>query len=376
MVKTKRINRQAWPWCKLLLAVAVSVSTTRLPAAEYFDSYGLSSASAALDLGSQPLGYPSGVISAVMARDRILARALQDLKRPLKVHPFKRGADMLPLLADGRLEAGLLGDMPTLLAASEGKIWIAGLVKKTSTAIVARTSLTLQDLLGKRIAYVEASSAHLTLLQGLAAAGLAPKQFTLVPMTVGEMPAALQRGEIDAFAAWEPAPTIALSQSPQNRIVFRSHSTDYLVLRRDLPQQSPQAAQQLLAAYLRGIEWLRRSQFNQERAARWALADTQSFASATKTGGGSGIAVAQIVAITRREILDVPSAPMIVVDPAAPTLQREFEFLSQLGRLPAGASWQQVQTALTYPGLAQVQAQARELGLRRFDYSDTPSRED
>jgi NitT/TauT family transport system substrate-binding protein len=367
----RRFWHRAFPITLLLLGLVGA----KPAAAEYFDSYGLAPASPTLDLGVQPLGYPSGVISAVMARDRILAKALLELRRPLKVHPFKRGADMLPLLADGRLEAGLLGDMPTLLAAAEGRVWIAGLVKQTSTAIVAKGDLQVRDLVGKRIAYVEASSAHLTLLQGLAAAGLAPTQVQLLPMGVAEMPAALQRGEIDAFAAWEPAPTIALSQNEKNHIVFRSHSSDYFVVQREFAQQSPRAAQQLLAAYLRAIEWMRRSQLNLERAARWALVDTQAFAGQVQAGAAATPAradatVAQIAAITRREILDVPSAPVILLDPAAPALYKEFQFLGRLGKLPPAAQWSNVEAAFRYEGLEQVQAQARTFAVRSFDYAD------
>jgi ABC-type nitrate/sulfonate/bicarbonate transport system substrate-binding protein len=363
------------------LALAVQLAS----AADYFDAYGLTPASAPLDLGVQPLGYPSGVISAVMARDRILAKALEQAGRPLRLHPFKRGADMLAPLADGRLEAALLGDMPTLLAAAEGSVWIAGLVKQTSTAIVANGDLQVRDLPGKRIAYVEASSAHLTLLQGLAAAGLTPSQVSLVPMGVREMPAALQRGEIDAFAAWEPAPTIALAQGEKNggkqggkhgaknQVVFRSYSSDYFVVQREFARRSPQAALQLLAGYLRALEWMRRSQLNLERAARWALADTQAFANTQAFAGvqtDTGVTVAQIAAITRREILDVPSAPAVLFSPSAPPLRSEFQFLGKLGKLGPGAQWAEVEAALGYTGLAQVQAQARGFALRSFDYAD------
>jgi ABC-type nitrate/sulfonate/bicarbonate transport system substrate-binding protein len=364
------MTRRQWGVLTLLLTLLQTLISPAAQAADYFEAYGLAPASAAIDLGAQPLGYPSGVISAVMARDRILAKALAEAKRPLKVHFFRRGADMLPLLADGRLDAALLGDMPTLLAAAEGRVWIAGLVKQTSTAIVAKGGLQVRDLIGKRVAYVEASSAHLTLLQGLAAAGIQQAQVNLVAMGVSEMPAALQRGEIDAFAAWEPAPTIALSQSEKNHIVFRSHSSDYFVIQRDLAKHSPLAAQHLLAGYLRAIEWMRRSHLNLERAARWALADTLAFAAQPAASGGQSVTLAQIAAITRREILDVPSAPVIVFNPAEPPLRSEFEFLGKLGKLPANAKWTEVQAALAYPGLAQVQAQARAFALRSFDYAD------
>lgn len=357
-----------WQRCVIAMLCALAFDLGGLKCAlaqEYFDSYGLSGASAALDVGAQPMGYPSGVISSVMQRDRVLKNVLSKAKHPLVVHPFRRGADMVPLLADQRLEAGLLGDMPTILTASTSSVWIVGLVKQTSTALVAPGGSRVADLAGKRIGYVEASSAHHTLLQGLASAGLRENQVKLVNMGVGDMPAALARGEIDAFAAWEPAPTIALAQNVRNHVVFRGLSSDYFVIGQDFARREPQLARHLVAGYLRAIEWMRLSQSNLDQAARWAMRDTEVF-----SGKPSALTAAQIISITRREILDIPSAPVILMNPGAPVLKAEFEFLSRLAKLPATAQWLHLQNALAYDGLAKVLADPKGFQLRTFDYDD------
>ncbi|MGQ0708875.1 MAG: NrtA/SsuA/CpmA family ABC transporter substrate-binding protein [Rhodoferax sp.] len=333
-------------------------------ALEYFDSYGLQSASAALDLGVQPLGYPSGVLSSVMQRDRLLLGALQELRQPLRAHPFRRGADMVALLADQRLEAALLGDMPTLLAAAAGEVWIVGLVKQSPTAVVARDNMVVSRLKGRRIGYVEASSAHLTLLQGLAAAGLSEKQVTLVSMGVNDMPQALEGGDIDAFAGWEPATTLALSRNPRNHVVFRGSSSDYFVLQRQFAQRQPQTALALVAGYARAVVWMGASTSNLQQAARWALEDTARFA-----GSSNGLSSAQVMAITRRELLDIPSAPVLLDDDGPPRLKAEFEFLQRLGKLSTRASWAQVDAALAYDALAQVLGDERRYRVRSFDYA-------
>lgn len=349
----------------MVIWFAACLCPTLAHAEEYFDRYGLRVASPPMDLGAQPLGYPSGVISAVMAHDRILKKALLELQHPLAVHPFRRGADMVPLLGDQRLEAGLLGDMPTILAASTGSVWVVGLVKQTSTAIVTTGDAQVGGLVGKRIAYVENSSAHHTLLQGLASAGLDDTKVKMVPMQVDLMPEALQRGEIDAFAAWEPAPSIALAMGTKNRIVFRGLSSDYFVIQRTFAERSPEAALQVVAGFLRAIEWMRRSQRNVEAAAAWAMADA-----AALSGKPGVLSVAQIAAITRREILDVPSAPAIPVSPGAHPLKNEFSFLTKLGKLPSGARWENLQSAFAYGGLARVMAEPRQFKTASFDYGD------
>lgn len=338
---------------------------TASQAQTYFDAYGLTPGSPTVDVGVQPTGIPSGVISSVLRRDRILQKEMTKAGQPLKTHAFQRGADMVGLLAQRRLEAGLLGDMPTLLTASVGQSWIVALVKQTSTAIVAKGVTQVGGLAGKRIAYTELSSAHHTLLQGLASAGLEENQIRMVPMRVDEMPDALERGDIDAFAAWEPAPAIAQSRSPTNRIVFRGLSSDYFVIEREFVQRKPDAALHLTAGFLRAIEWMQRSQRNVEKAAAWNLADAQAFSGKTPSA-----TIAQVVAITRREILDIPSAPAIPISTDNFPLKNEFQFLSKLGMLPVGAQWDKVQAAFAYDGLARVLGEPRRFQTSIFDYED------
>lgn len=332
----------------------------------YVDRYDLSAASPALDLGVQPLGYPSGVISAVMRRDRILQGALAAAGHPLKAHPFRRGADMIGLLNDRRLEAALLGDMPTILTAVEGPLWIVGLVKQSSTAIVARNGATLRDLEGRRIGYVPLSSAHHTLLQGLVATGLSEGDVRLVAMGIDEMPQALARGEIDAFSGWEPATTVAIRMSERHHVVFRGMTQDYFVMDRRFEEKSPAVARALIAGFVRALEWMRRSQNHLDMAARWVRLDSEAF-----TGQEAVLAPDQIAAITRREILMVPSAPSILTGTGELwPLQAEFEFLRKQGKLPEKASWQTLRAAFAYDGLRQVMADPRGYGWRVFDYAD------
>lgn len=348
----------------LSLLAGIALPLTSSAAAEtYFERYGLLPGTPDIDLGTQPLGYPSGVITAVMQRDKILRKALDENKQALKSHPFRRGADMVKLLADQRLEAGLLGDMPTILAAVTSKVWIVGLVKQTFTAIVARELTQVSDLTGKRVAYAPGSSAHHSLLQGLASAGISEHQVTLVALEIDQMPDALEAGKIDAFAGWEPASTIALAKNKRNHILFRGLSSDYFVINQEFARRSPQAALKLVAGFVRAIQWMRHSQSNLNTATVWAMADTVAF-----SGKPAAVSVAQIAAITRREILDIPSAPTILSNPSAPPLRNEFLFLSKLGKLPADASAQQLESALSYGGLAQVMSDVEKFQIDRFDY--------
>jgi hypothetical protein len=120
-----------------------------------------------------------------------------------------------------------------------------------------------------------------------------------------------------------------------------------------------------MAGYLRAIEWMQRSSRNVERAAAWALADGQVFA-----GKPPAVSALQAAVITRREILDIPSAPAIPMSAENFPLKAEFRFLEKLGKLPNGAQWETVEAAFNYDGLARVLGDPRKFQTTVFDYED------
>jgi NitT/TauT family transport system substrate-binding protein len=320
---------------------------------------------AAFEMGIQPVSVPLGVVSAVMQRDRLLRAALKAQGMPLHTRPALNGAEFLPLLADHRMGAAMLGDLPALYAAAAGDVWIAGIAKQSRTAIVTREISQMRNLAGKRIGYVPSSTSYHVLMQGLVSAGLGESDVTLVVMSIDDMPQALERGDIDAFSGWEPAPVIALAASNKNKIVFKGLSSDYLVIGRDFAQHHPQAALQLLASMVRAIGWMQESQDNVKRAARWQAGDSQAF-----TGHLVATTQAQVEAITWREILSVPSAPAIEPTQLQSTLQSEYRLLGRLGKLPAHAQWESIVESIGYDAMARVLADPQRYRLNEYDYDD------
>lgn len=332
-------------------------------AEEYINRYGLTPDSKALDFGAQPLSYPNGVIGAVMQRDRQLRVELASLQTPLSIWFFKRGADMLEPIAERRLDAGFIGDMPATNPAAAGQIWIVGLVEVSLNAILIEGGSRVEDLAGKRIGYTAVSTAHSSLMRALNSAKLSTADVTLIPLLNADLPDALARKEIDAFAGWEPAISLALAANPKNRIVFQGQSVDYFVISREFERSSPESARALVAGYVRAIEWMRQNPANLETAARWVLADGRAF-----SGSDSELSVDQIASITRRGILNVPSAPVIIKTAGEQLLKAEYDLLKGLAKLPAAESWENVESSFAYEGLRDVLADPRKYRLRTFDY--------
>ncbi len=362
LMQRSRFVLQVGIFCAGLIAGGVNAASAADD--DYFNRYDLPTESRSVDIGLQPLGYPAAMIGAVIRRDRILRASLEKMRLSLAAFPFRRGADMVDLMAAGKLEAGLLGDMPTILLLAKSDSAIVGLVKRTSTAIVSREEALLVGLKGKRIGYVPLSSAHYTLLRGLAIAGLKESDVTIVPLGIGELPDALARGEIDAFAGWEPAPSIALARNSSYRVIFRGLSSDYFVLTQRFLKASPDAAAALAAAFARSVEWMRLNEKNLRAAARWATADGEAF-----SGKPASITIDQAIEIARREILDVPSAPSIPLPSKSfKPLLGEFEFLRSLGKLPPDSRWERVEAAFAYDGLSRVMQSPAQYRLYAFDY--------
>lgn len=349
---------------RLLGFLLIGLAASPAAAEEYFERYDLTPRAGVVHIGLQPLGYPTGVVGAVMRRDRVLREELAKQGQTLNTFAFRRGPDMVALVGGGRLAGALMGDMPTIATAIREPIWIVGLVKLTFSSVVSREEGVFERLKGKRIGYVEGSSAHHALLQGLASAGLGERDVELIPMGVDEMPEALEQKRIEAFSAWEPAPSVALAKSMSHRVVFRGQSTDFFILSRSFEEQHPEAARQIVAGFVRAVEWLRRSRRNQEQAVRWAMTDGEAL-----SGRPAQVTVPQGVDIVRREILDIPSAPAV---PAAsgpnPLLASEFRFLQRLGKIAKDSPWERVESAFGYKGLRQVTAEPLRYRLSTFDY--------
>lgn len=317
---------------------------------------------AVIAVGVQPLGYPAALIGAVLGRDAILRRQLADSGYTLRFVPFRKGSEMVDLMGTS-LGAAVIGDMPVIRMAVRTDICVVGLAKKTFTSLVGRNITLLAQLKRKRVAYAEGSSAHHTLLQALASAGLTEQDVKLVPMDVDAMPAALEAGKVDAFSAWEPATTLALAKNIEARVLFRGASADFFVVSGSLARNDPEAALALCAAWARALNWMRKSNANLQHAALWAEKD-----GAALNPRGGKLAQSQVMEITRREILDVPAAPVIVRVKGYLPLKGEFDFLVRQGKIPKDAAYQRVERAFTYEGLQQVFKSPQSHQLGEFEY--------
>jgi len=318
-----------------------------------------------INFGTQPLAVPIGVIAEVMKRDRILRNSLREHGFEIRFHPFLKGNDISLFLKQGKIDAAMAGDIPTIIAASSFDIMVTALVKQGFSAIVAKGPVTVAELKGKRIGYPAVSNAHYTLLAALASADLKESDVRLVPMEISEMIEALAAGRIDAFAAWEPLPSIALKRIEETVIVFRHLNPSYLYINRPLVERDPETASLLVASVIRGLAWMKSKEEHLHMAGEWTLAAQELL-----QGKRAGLSAEEIAVLTMQEIKSVTSSPSIPERELTEkgSIRKKFDFLKSRGDLAASATWEKVMRSFERGTITSVLANPKKYRLGSFDY--------
>lgn len=118
--------------------------------------------------------------------------------------------------AYGAEQAGVSAHLvdPNVVAVAEGTAllrWIS---------VLGRNIENMEGLKGKRVGVARGTGSETFWLSVVAKLNLNPADYTIINVEAPEMVAALERGNIDAFAVWEPWPTRAMRAIPNTRILL------------------------------------------------------------------------------------------------------------------------------------------------------------
>ncbi|NKC31918.1 ABC transporter substrate-binding protein [Falsiroseomonas selenitidurans] len=117
--------------------------------------------------------------------------------------------------AYGAEQAGVSAHLvdPNVVAVCEGTAllrWIS---------VLGRNIENMEGLKGKRVGVARGTGSETFWLSVVSKLNLNPADYTIVNVEAPEMVAALERGNIDAFAVWEPWPTRAMRAIPNTKIL-------------------------------------------------------------------------------------------------------------------------------------------------------------
>jgi len=319
-----------------------------------------------LTIAYQPFASPAGVVMEVLRRDRLFKQALARQGLTLRMQPVNAGGDAIKAFKQGEVTMTTLGDMPVLELASTMPVTVCAQLKQNYAMVVGPKGLVPKDLKGKRIGNVFASSGHFTLLKVLQSANLTEKDVTLVPMPINQMPEALMKGAIDAFAAWEPTPSLMIANAPDRfTAIGRQNSSSYLVANRPFAEKNPETVRQVAAALLRAMSWLKQES-NLNKATRWNLATINSFTVTAPLNRPE-----EISRVTAGDLAAIRYTPRIA--PPARTsgnlpLADELAFLKGVGKISRDVRWEMIQDSFNRDIVEQVLRSANKYELKRYNY--------
>jgi sulfonate transport system substrate-binding protein len=146
----------------------------------------------------------------ILAQQHTLEERLKPLGITVQWTEFPGGPQLLEALSAGAIDFGTTGDAPPIFAqaASNNLVYVAvEPPAPTGEAILVPKDSPIQslaELRGKKVALNKGSNVHFLLVQALAHAGLTPKDITPVYLTPADARAAFERGNVDAWAIWDP----------------------------------------------------------------------------------------------------------------------------------------------------------------------------
>ena len=181
---------------------------------------------------------------------------------PVKWIRFDSGRHVNKALAEGSIDIGLVGTSPTAAAISQGTpievIWIHDVIGDSERLVVREDSAIdrMVDLVGKKVAAPFGSTTHYHLMVALKLANIKPSAVNIINLEPGQMPAAWERGDIDAAFVWEPTQSKLVENGGKVLLSSRElaergfPTADLCVVRKDFATKYPT----VVITYLKNLD--------------------------------------------------------------------------------------------------------------------------
>ncbi len=158
--------------------------------------------------------------------------------------------------AYGAEQAGVSAHLvdPNVVAVAEGTAllrWIS---------VLGRNVASMDELKGKRVGVARGTGSETFWLSVVSKLNLNPADYTIVNVEAPEMVAALERGNIDAFAVWEPWPTRAMRAIPGTRILVSNEQIqivrNFVYMNKGWAEQNAEATRRLMLSLIQAQEFI------------------------------------------------------------------------------------------------------------------------
>jgi sulfonate transport system substrate-binding protein len=222
------------------------------------------------------IGYQKNGVLVIARQQGALERKLSAKGIELKWTEFGSGPPMLEAMNAGSVDVGQVGDTPPIFAQAAGAaiVYVAGQAITNGQGILVRPDAgirTLADLKGKRVGLTQGSSAHNVTVIALERAGLAYQDIVPVYLSPPDGAAAFVRGNIDAWAIWDPYFAIGQTHGGQLLVAARqiAKTNSFYVANRDFAAHYPEVLHDVIDTLAQTAVW---AEANRDSVAK-ALAD-------------------------------------------------------------------------------------------------------
>lgn len=187
----------------------------------------------------------------------------------VRVLPFSSGKAAMQAVVEGKADVGTVADIPIVFAAMDGvpvKVLATFFRTAKDHGIIGRRDhgvLTPASLKGKRIGVTQGTSGQFTLDVFLNWQRMDGSEVTMVNYKPEELGGALQRGDVDAVAGWEPFLGAMRKQLGDTAVSFSGEQAyesiyNLVALQRFTSERAP-VVPRLLQAIAQGSAWCEHS---------------------------------------------------------------------------------------------------------------------
>lgn len=183
---------------------------------------------------------------------------------------FNAGPEEMSAFASKSLDMGYLGVAPsaTGLANKSARVKAVALANAEGSSLVVRKDSPIRnvkDLAGKTVAIPGYASVQDFLLRkALEGAGVDPLKVNIIVIKPPEMIVALDAKQIDAFIAWEPNPSKAVTMGIGRELIsspmiWKDHPCCVVAVEEAFLRENPQGVRAFLRAHVKATDYIRKN---------------------------------------------------------------------------------------------------------------------
>lgn len=214
------------------------------------------------------IGYQRGDYYSILEENGALEAALKEQFGDgliLEYTLFTSGPPLLEALNGGSVDIGWVGNTPPIFAQAAGVplTYVASQITSAGHAILVSQDSDIQsveDLVGKQIAFTRGSSANYFVIQSLETVGLSYTDIVPVFLQPADARAAFDGGSVDAWSIWDPFLNAAIAQSNARPIITHTEvelQRSYQIAASSFVEAHPEVVVAILDVVQDAVEWAR-----------------------------------------------------------------------------------------------------------------------